>query len=294
MITTLLLLMLQEGSLDVLDGETLYESGWLFTLGYEFEEREGLRRGNERVSDPLNLRLVEQTAALGVHYGLRHDVQLSLVAPYVSRTLTLDDPAGADRHAEEGFGDAALVVKWRWHRWDDTGKALNFAVLAGLELPTGDDDPGSLALPSGPELQIGSGSWDPSLGAAVTYEPWRWRFNAAVLYQYNGEGSRDFKDGDELFAELAVGNRFWLEPYPGPFMRADLLLRWRHQGRSTLDGDLLHDSGGELWTLGLTWAFRPRPTVDLQIFVEYPVYQDVEGTQLEEDLSVFFALGFRI
>jgi hypothetical protein len=275
----------QEGSLDVLDGETLYEGGWLFTTGYEFERREGLREGTRRVSDPLDRRLDDHTAAVGAHYGLRYDLQLSAVVPYIHRTLT----TGTDRDSVGGLGDAALVAKWRYLRIDDVGLATNFAVLAGLELPTGDVDDDL-----GAEFRPGSGSWDPSIGTAVTHEPGRWRFNAAALYQRNGQGARDYKDGDELFGELAIGNRFWLEPYPGPFMRFDALLRYRHEWRSRQDGDVVHDTGGDRLTVGATLAFRPRPTIDIQVFVEYPVYQSLDGTQLEEDLSVFFAFGIRI
>jgi hypothetical protein len=285
MMLGLLLTLAQEGSLDVLDGETLYEGGWLFTAGYEFERREGLREGTRRVSDPLARRLEDHTLAIGAHYGLRYDLQLSAVVPYVDRELTSD--AGGD--SVSGPGDAALVAKWRFLRIDDVGVATNFAALAGLELPTGDVDD-SL----GPEFQAGSGSWDPSIGAAVTHEPGRWRFNAAALYQRNGQGARGYKNGDELFGELAVGNRFWLEPYPGPFMRFDVLLRYRREWRSRQDGGLVHDSGGDLLTAGATLAFRPRPTIDIQLFVEYPIYQSLDGLQLEEDLSVFFAFGFRI
>ncbi|MFN3485000.1 MAG: transporter, partial [Planctomycetota bacterium] len=210
------------------------------------------------------------------------------------RVLRLQDPGGPDRVSEEGASDAALVVKWRYLRLDDVGIATNFALLAGLELPTGDTDLPSGSLPDRAEFQPGSGSWDPSLGAAVTHEPGRWRFNAAVLYQRNGEGTRDFKAGDELFAELAAGNRFWLEPYPGPFMRFDALLRYRHSWKARQDGDAVGDSGGDLLTVGATLAFRPRPTLDFQLFVEYPIYQSLEGTQLEEDISLFFAFGLRL
>lgn len=284
----------QEGSLDVLDGETLYEDGWLVTLGYELERREGLRGGSDRVSDPLDRELTEQTVALGAHYGLRYDVQLSAILPYVTRTLDLDDPAGPDRIRAAGFGDAAFVVKWRYHRWDDVGKAMNFAVLGGVEVPSGADDVEDHGVRVAPELQPGSGSWDASLGTAVTYEPGRWRFNTALLYQRHGQGAQDFKFGDELFGEIALGNRFWLEPYPGPFMRFDALLRYRRQWRSTQAGDLIHNSGGDWVTVGATLAFRPRPTLDFQLFVEYPILQNVEGVQLEEDLSIFFAFGVRI
>ena len=280
----------QEGTLDVLDGETLFEGGWLFTLGVETETREGLRRGSDRVDDPLDRKLTERIAALGAHYGLRHDLQLSAILPWVER----DFESGSDRISADGPGDFAFVAKWRFYRWDDVGKAANFAVMAGVEAPTGEDGEEANGVRLPPELQPGSGSWDPSLGAAATYEPGRWRFNAATLYQRNGKGGGDFKDGDELFAELAAGNRFWLEPYPGPFMRFDVLLRYRHQTRASLGGSTLSATGGDFLTAGATLAFRPRPTLDFQVFVEVPVWQDVNGIQLEEDVRFFFAFGFRI
>ena len=284
----------QEGTLDVLDGETLFEGGWLFTLGAESETREGLRRGSKRVDDPLDRELTTRTGTLGVHYGLRYDVQVSAILTYVDRDLRLDDPSGPDRLSASGAGDFAMVAKWRVKRWDDVGVATNLALIAGLEAPTGEDDErsGGTRLPA--ELQPGSGSWDPSVGAAITHEPGRWRFNAAALYQRNGKGSRDHKAGDEIIVELAAGNRFWLEPYPGPFMRFDALLRYRSQGRASDGGSTVTDSGRDLVTVGATLAFRPRPSLDFQLFIEVPVWQDANGPQLEEDVSIFFAIGFRI
>ena len=65
-------------------------------------------------------------------------------------------------------------------------------------------------------------------------------------------------------------------------------------GRSTQDGGLLHDTGGTAGSVGATLAFRPRPMLDLQLFVEAPVYQDLNGLQLEEGPAVFFVVGIRI
>lgn len=284
----------QEGTLDVLDGETLFEGGWLFTLGSELQARQGLRHGRDRVADPLDRRLTQWSLDFAAHYGLQYNVQISAIVPWIDRELKLDDPAGPDRIAADGFGDLALVAKWRFYRWDDVGKAANFSLIAGIETPTGEDDARSNGVRLAPELQPGSGSWDPSIGAAVTYEPGRWRFNAAALYKRNGLGAQDFKFGDEVFAELAAGNRFWLEPYPGPFMRFDVLLRFRHQGLASDGGSRVADSGGDFLTAGATLAFRPRPTLDFQLFVEVPILEDLNGTQVEEDVSIFFVIGFRI
>ena len=290
----LCLLAAQEGALDVLDGETLYEDGWLFTAGAGIDLKNHLQKGSRRVSDPLDQRQIDQTADLSAHYGLRYDLQLSVILPYVRRTLELDDPSGPNRYQAEGLGDLTLAAKWRVHRMSGEGWSTNVSVLGGVDAPTGSDDERDHGVLLPADLQPGVGGWAPFLGGGVTHEPERWRFNAFVLYKYNSEGGHDIKRGDQAFLELAAGNRFWLEPYPGPFMRADLLLRFRHEAPDHRSGSPVPDTGESRLTLGLAWAFRPRPTLDLQVSVEVPLWQDLRGTQLADDLSVFIAFGYRI
>jgi hypothetical protein len=287
MIAALLLLLAQEGTLDVLDGETLYEGGWLLTLSYEYERRDGLREGSDRISDPLDRKIIEQGITLAGHYGLRHNLQLSLILPYRYRTMDLDDPAGPDRFQADGIGDITPIVKWRFQRWDGPGWSLNWAAIAGIELPTGRDDRKDHGVLLPEDLQPGSASWDPFLGTAATYEPGRWRFNAFLLYQINGSGD-EYNRGDEFFAEIAVGNRFWLEPYPGPFMRFDAMIRYRHEARGSD-----RDSGGDVVTLGANLAFRPQPSLDFQLAVELPILQNLNGVQVEEGWSTVFSFGLR-
>jgi hypothetical protein len=294
---TLLVLSLslcQEGALDVLDGETLYEEGWLFTLGVERTEKGILRDGRDRVSDPLDRVQLDEAAVVSAHYGLRYDLQLSLIVPWVRHRLEVDDPSGPDRLSSDGLGDVTLAAKWRFLRLDGRGTATNFAVLTGLELPTGSDDERDGGARLAPDLQPGSGSWDPFLGGGVTHEPGRWRFNAFGFYKRIGQGGHDFKHGDQAVVELAAGNRFWLEPYPGPFMRLDALLRWRHEWKDVDGGNAVGASGGDQLSAGLNWAFRPRPTLDFQVSVEVPVFEDVEGIQLAETWAFFFAIGVRL
>ncbi|HYF00844.1 MAG TPA: transporter [Planctomycetota bacterium] len=188
MTALLLAVLVQEGALDVLDGETLYEDGWLFTMGYERVEKRTLREGTRRRSDPLDRRQVDQAVVASAHYGLRHDLQLSLIVPWVRRELSLD----GDDAAADGPGDVTAAAKYRYLRLDGPGWATNFAVLGGLELPTGSDDErdGGARLPA--DLQPGSGSWDPFLGTGLTHEPGRWRFNAFAFYRLNGQGGFSF------------------------------------------------------------------------------------------------------
>jgi hypothetical protein len=278
-----------QGVLDVLDGETLYEGGFLFTVGFELNRGDKLRQGEQRVGDPLAAHEVETRTTLALQYGLRNNLQLGIALPYVGHERA---GIGFEQDAD-GVGDLNLLGKWRFYRWDAPGEALNVAVLTELSLPTGDDDAAVNGVRLEPELQPGSGGVDPAVGLGGTYEPGRWRFNAATLYRFHTDtDGDDTRLGDELVAELAVGNRFWLEPYPGPFMRADIPLRYYWEDESRQSGPL-DDTGGERATVGLNVAFRPRPSLDFQLSVELPVWQRVNGTQLGDDWGLDFTFGYR-
>lgn len=280
----------QGALLDVLDGETLYDGGYLFTLGTEVQRRETYFRGSQRIDTPNSLREEEQATTAGLQWGLRHDLQIGVAASFVEteRRSTIQNLDA------ESLGDVELLAKWRFLRLDGRGFATNFAVLSSVSLPTGDDDAKSGGTELPPDLQPGSGGIDPSLGAAVTHEPGRWRFNAALSHQWrNDTDGDDDVTGDELVAELAAGNRFWLEPYPGPFMRLDVVARFYHFDRDTQDGLIQDGTGGERVTIGLNWAFRPRPSLDFQIYFEAPVAQHVNEEQLGTDWQVDLTFGYR-
>ena len=280
----------QGAVLDVLDGETLYDGGFLFTVGQEIQRRETLRSGSRRVDDPRAMHEQEQSTTMALQYGLRHDLQIGIAAQWVANDQIRND---GELHAE-GVGDVELLAKYRFLRLDGRGFATNFALLSGVSLPTGDDDSSSSGTELTPDIQVGSGSVDPMLGAAVTHEPGRWRFNAATFYHLRTDADRDGdRPGNELTVELAAGNRFWLEPYPGPFMRLDVVGRYYHSERDQQDGSAQQSTGGERFTLGLNYAFRPRPALDFQLYVEVPIAQRVNDTQLGVDWQADFTIGHR-
>ncbi|MSR39571.1 MAG: transporter [Planctomycetes bacterium] len=275
--------------LDVLDGETLYENGYLLTLGQELVTRDTLRTGRHRVDNPLQQseRLFRTTTSL--QYGLRYDLQIGVAVDYVSNSI---QAIGLDETAE-GLSDVTLMVKYRFLRFDGKGFATNFALLGGVSLPTGDDNQQSDTGPIDPDLQPGSGSFDPLLGVAVTHEPGRWRFNAAAIGHWRTDSDANGNSpGSDVLLLLEIGNRFWLEPYPGPFMRLDLVLRYFYEDQAR-EQSRLPDTGYESTTIGLNWAFRPRPSLDFQLYVETPISQQVNGTQLADDWRVDFTFGYR-
>ena len=282
----------QEGGLEVLEAETLYEEGWLITLSNSFSFKDQLYRGEKEVRDPIDAKRIDNRTTIGASYGVRRDVTLVARFPYVYRSIDTDLPGGEVQST--GIGDLTVVGKWRLHR--STGRRLsnNVALLGGLELPTGSttEKDGGARLP--PSLQPGSGSWDPFAGGAVTLERERWKLNAVGFYQWNTPGAQDYEFGDELVLDLSAGNRFWIERYPGPSMSASLGLRWSHTFRSYQDGDPVTSTGSDVVSLRLGTVFHPKPVWDLVATLEIPVYHRVTGTQLVERFSLFLGLGYRI
>jgi len=283
-----------EQTLDVLGGETLYEQGWLFTLGYNATDRAGLLHGDDRVGDPTHVEEFKQTLSLAAHYGLLHDVQLGFVLPYTWSSVHQETAGLPTRLAAEGVGDLALFGKWAFLNHFEPHMNLKASLIGGLEMPTGSFHETDQGIRLSRELQPGSGSWDGILGAAVNYEPYRWKFDATVLYKRNGENRDHYHFSDETYVELAAGNRFYLEPYPGPFMRFDLELLYRHFDPDRLGGNGVDSTARDLLSLGGRYVFRPQPAIDTQVELEVPLYQRVRGVQLAEKYSVFVVFAIRI
>ena len=212
-----------------------------------------------------------------------------------------------------GVADTMLMAKYRLFADDPLIPTRQVSLFFGLSLPTGSidkkngDHPLALRkselLPYG--MQLGSGTFDPSLG--ILYQgsssPYWWGANAvytARLY----DNDRDYRLGDELRIDLYGMYQF----------RHDLLgqlqLNGKYWGR--IKGEMDESKTGEsghvikndptspfmtpLWdpdnyggsklmaTLGLQWQPAPLHIVDFNIGV--PLYQHLNGPQLEEKYRV--------
>lgn len=157
-----------------------------------------------------------QVYTLGAAYGLTDDLTLSASLPYVRRVSIRE---GAHSHAggivtnsverrgtSAGFGDAALVAKWRFtgenhHGWEA-------ALIAGFTLPTGAtreiDDLGERFET---EHQPGTGSWDPLAGLALSRPMSRGSLNVSAVYQLSTRGSQRTTLGDRAQVTIGIAHR---------------------------------------------------------------------------------------
>ena len=279
-------LFFQEGGLEIMEAETLYQEGWLFTLSESYKQKGSLYEGSDRVANSLDQLRTDHRITATVNYGILPELTLTALVPWVARHLDSDS---GDLSAE-GLGDISLLAKYRLFRSTAHQKSDNFAILAGLEFPTGDHGDDDLPM----SLQPGSGSWDPFIGIAGTLERGRWKINSTLLYQAAGSGDDGDSFGDKVAFDFAVGNRFWIDPYPGPAMSAGVGLRWVHEEASKEGGATNPNSGGDRISARIGFVFHPQPVWDIVAKIEVPLYHDVDGTQLVEDFSFFFAIGYRI
>ncbi len=210
----------------------------------------------------------------------------------------------------EGLADTMLMGKYRLFADDPLIPTSQVSLLFALSLPTGSinqkNDQHPLAMRRTEQLpysmQLGSGTLDPTIG--VLYQesrsPWWWGANlsyTARLY----ENDRDYRLGDQLNLDLYGMYQLSYN------VVAQLQLNTSYQGkiRGEMDeaasglsgrvtpGDPASPYMTPLWdpdnyggakaivTAGLQW--QPASLFIIEFNVGIPVYQDLNGPQLEED-----------
>lgn len=227
-------------------------------------------------------------------YGAARDVVLFGVVPYLDKELDVTLPGG-DRvsRGTSGIADARLFARYTLVQEDMKGRNFRVAPFAGLEFPTGDDDDRDALGPLPPALQLGSGSWDPFFGVVVTYQTLDYQIDAQAAYKANTPAN-DFAFGDEARLDASFQYRVWPRELgagvPG-FLYAGLEANFLHQGKNEAAGIADPNSGGDTLFLSPSLQYVTRRWV-LESVLQVPVTQDLNGTGVEDDVTV--RAGFRV
>ncbi|KPV40691.1 hypothetical protein AN478_05920 [Thiohalorhabdus denitrificans] len=221
----------------------------------------------------------------------------------------------------EGMGDTMLMTKYRLHYDDPLIPTRQVSLLAGLSLPTGSigernrDHPMPARrdelLPYG--MQLGSGTWDPILGLLYqgSRSPYWWGANATYTARVH-DNERGYRLGDranlDLYAMYQVRSDTVLQLQLNAEHSQDIAgeadaIERGDSGRAVRgDGESpyltpLYDPdhyGGTSARLtgGFQWQPAPMHIVDLQGSV--PVYQDLNGPQMQESYRVMATYYFEL
>jgi hypothetical protein len=173
----------------------------------EMNDDEVLDNGSE-VHKDMSMRMTRVLNEF--YYGLPKDMHLRLVIPYVDYKMTGFMPMGGVKGEATGLGDISMVLKKRLYMKD----GWSFAVSGGIKLPTGKDDAKftdrNMATKAfyddyrmSLDMQPGTGTFDPLLGAALSKSDRLGSWHANAMYRYIPKGDEDVDPGDILMFNVA-------------------------------------------------------------------------------------------
>jgi len=217
-------------------------------------------------------------------YGVTAKITLFGIIPYLDKELKSNTPGGRRSRGDRGIGDTTFIGRYTLYQRDSPGQTIRLAPFAAIKTPTGDnkekDGLGRLPQP----LQIGSGSWDYTLGTILTWQTLKWQVDGSASYRFNTRGN-GFMFGDE--ARLDVSYQYRLLPrrlgsgLPA-FVYAVLEsnLSYRDKNKAGAVDDI--NSGGFTWFLSPGLQFVTKRMV-LEAALQLPIVQDLNGNALEND-----------
>jgi hypothetical protein len=210
---------------------------------------------------------------LNFTWGFHPNFDLTVLVPVVTNHF---DSTNAAPVGGTGFGDAVVLVKYRFYRRDSERGTTQASVTFGPELPTGGtgltDETGKL-LPAG--LQPGSGSTDLFLAANWTYTG---LFNVRRLVAdedfhtlIRTQGTQSTRLGSD------IESRFWLSyrPYESKNVAREWFIgpeiTWLHAQDDRIGGINQSGSGGDVLLAGITTFVGVRPGMHLWLGMDWDV-----------------------
>jgi hypothetical protein len=226
-------------------------------------------------------------------YGMTENLSVFGVIPILDKDLELNTPGGRQSRGGGGLGDIRFIARYTAKKWDSPGLTLRIAPFVALEVPTGQDDErdhlGRLPQP----LQLGSGSWDPSIGVVVTRQTLKQQVDASLSYQFNTEAN-NFQFGDVVKLDVSYQHR--LLPYElksgvPDFVYGVLESNIIWQDHNRVHGAEDNDSGGTTVYLAPGIQYVTKRFV-VETAIQLPVVQDLNGNALENDYIA--TISFRV
>ena len=294
------------------------EREWMASYRYMYMNMENLASGTDGVSkqdvfhrgfERVPIQMEMQMHMLGLMYAPSDRITLMAMAHYVVKEMDMVGPAGGGmhghgmqgqmkhgagvhHHSTEGWGDT--VITGLIHLWKQGAYRVHAGLGIGLPTAGVEEKMAGIFQPYG--MQLGHGVWDfrPSLTYLGSRDVWSWGGQASARVNLEDENDAGFAFGDQ------VGLTAWGARMVHPSASVSVRVSYDHQDAiegvyngphsqaapphqpSNYGGDVVGVGAG-LNLMGREGILRGH-----RLAVEYlvPVYQDVNGIQLERDYSV--------
>lgn len=287
-------------------GSHIHPKGeWMIGYRYMFMDMHGNRDGEDRLAIVEVLQefpitptsMTTESHMFELMAGVTDRVTFMVMIPYLRKSMDHATRAGGRfTTTSEGIGDVRLmshvVLSHRGPHWWLFTPAISFpsgSIEARDDTPAGPDQ--KLPYP----MQLGSGSIDVGASLNYLYQGPRWLLGFHAMGRFATEtNDNGYKVGDRyhgsLFAALKLSDRF--------------ALSWRLDGSKVenydgadpdLDRRIVHTADPERRAgeridvmLGLNFYFAGREKGGNRLLLEggVPVFQSLEGPQLENDLTL--------
>jgi len=226
-------------------------------------------------------------------YGITGDLAVFGVVPYLNKRLDVTTPGGRVTRDTSGIGDIRLFGRYTAYQKDMPGKSFRIAPFVGVELPTGEDNAtDSLGVLPAP-LQLGSGSWNPFVGVAITYQTLDYEIDVSASYKSN-TAANGFEFGDEARLDASLQYRLWPRELGGGvpgYLYGVIEGNLIYQGKNEIGGVTDVNSGGTTLFIAPGLQYVTKRWV-LEAIVQLPALQNPNGTALGDDFT--FRTGFRM
>lgn len=273
--------------------------GWRVDLRYDFFEQDQLREGTDSVARSgftyPNAREVQRytinrNAMLALDYGINSQWAVNVALPWFDRahaTIAAGD-TDVSTSQDRGIGDLRVIG-----RYLGLDAQRHTGLEFGLKLPTGNfDSPFRSGARQGDALdrglQLGTGTTDALLGIYNfgAFAP-DWGYFAHALLQLPLASRDEFKPGAGV--NLNFGIRYTGLRAIEPQLQLNARIEKRESGANAD----VENSGATLVYLspGITWNVSPR--FSAYAFVQAPLYQRVNGLQLEATQLASVGLHYR-
>lgn len=266
-------------------------NGWQVDLRYEYIDQDQLRSGRHKV-DPefvdgehTERYTKNNNYVLTLDYSANERWGLSLQLPYVQREHYHIFVDGTDLENEtwkfDDLGDARILGRYLLSN-DPNGHEQISGLQLGLKLPTGKTDvtnaDGEAAERS---LQPGTGTTDLIVGYFHTNMLDLFGVNERGFLQIQAQTPLEEDDGFRPGNQFRLDSGLVFNPAAGlsPIIQLNLLSKGRDRGVNAEPAD----SGGEYLWLSPGLSMQLRHNLRVYGFLQYPLYQRVNGTQLTAD-----------
>lgn len=281
------------------------------------------------VAVPREMRMYMTMFGLG--YSFTDDFAMMLMTSYkrndmdmvfnqpLSNNMLGNNPTlakGFTMHSE-GLGDTRVLGKYRLYANDTLAPTQQLSVIGGLSFPTGNINKRFTRSPVTGQngeilpykMQMGSGSFDPILGATYqgSRDPFWYGFNALYFGRWH-ENDQGYEQGDEIKWDLYGMYQF----HERALVQLQLNGHWEDSynglpGATEFNGNGLFMNGAFASPLfdpnnyGFTKVnlsagvqYQPIPLHIMELLASVPIHQDVIGPQLKEEWRIVFSYYIEI